>query len=75
MITGCLIHLSRLRLHEVPADGKVNPLTEVGLETFKTPHTSESLAIRLTANRKTLVYSSDTGYSEAFGEFARGANC
>jgi len=63
-----------IELHEVAVDDKVNPLTEVGLETFKTPHTAESLAIRLTANQKTLVYSSDTGYSEAFGEFARGAD-
>jgi ribonuclease BN (tRNA processing enzyme) len=63
-----------IELHEVSVDEKINPLTEVSLETFKTPHTGESLAVRLTANHKTLVYSSDTGYTEAFGEFARGAD-
>jgi len=33
--------------------------------TFSTPHTRESLAIRLTdKNGSALVYTSDTGYSE-----------
>jgi len=39
---------------------------------FSTPHTHESLAIRLTENEETsLVYTSDTGYTEALGEFAK----
>jgi ribonuclease BN (tRNA processing enzyme) len=43
--------------------------------TFSTPHTAESLAIRLTsANGKSLVYSSDTGFSELFADFARGVD-
>ncbi|HKZ77785.1 MAG TPA: MBL fold metallo-hydrolase [Pyrinomonadaceae bacterium] len=42
--------------------------------TFSTPHTEESLAIRLTdARGLSLVYSSDTGYSDELIEFARGA--
>ena len=44
-------------------------------QTFPTPHRHESLAIRLTqANGKTLVYTSDTGYSEDVAKFSRGAD-
>ncbi|MDQ3806126.1 MAG: ribonuclease Z [Acidobacteriota bacterium] len=43
-------------------------------ETFSTPHTSESLAVRLTdAGGASLVYTSDTGFTEALAGFARGA--
>jgi ribonuclease BN (tRNA processing enzyme) len=43
--------------------------------TFSTPHTSESLALRLTdADGTALVYTSDTGYTEALAGFARAAN-
>lgn len=39
---------------------------------MKTPHTPESLAIRLTdTGGQTLVYSSDTGFTETFESFAR----
>ncbi len=40
-----------------------------------TPHTLESLAIRLTDNNGTsVVYTSDTGFSEELATFARGAD-
>src|SRR2546423_12380340 len=43
-------------------------------ETFSTPHTSESLAVRLTDDGGTsLVYTSDTGFTEALAGFARAA--
>ncbi|MDT7778193.1 MAG: hypothetical protein QOC99_705 [Acidobacteriota bacterium] len=43
--------------------------------TFSTPHTTESLALRLDASDGTsLVYTSDTGYTEALAEFARAAD-
>ncbi len=42
--------------------------------TFSTPHTRESLAIRLTdKSGSVLVYTSDTGYSEELVEFGKGA--
>ena len=42
---------------------------------IKTPHTDESLAIHLRdAENKTLVYSSDTGFAMALGDFARAAD-
>jgi ribonuclease BN (tRNA processing enzyme) len=43
--------------------------------TFSTPHTSESLALRLTgAGGTSLVYTSDTGFTEALAGFARAAD-
>lgn len=43
--------------------------------TFKTPHTRESLALRLTdPHNKTVVYSADTGVSEDLAVFARHAD-
>jgi len=57
---------------------EVSPRTEfevfdgLGAETFSTPHTSESLAVRLTERGgASLVYTSDTGYTEALAGFAR----
>lgn len=42
--------------------------------TLSTPHTRESLALRLVdEDDTTLVYTSDTGYTEALASFARGA--
>jgi ribonuclease Z len=41
--------------------------------TFSTPHTRESLALRVEdARGASLAYTSDTGYAEALAEFARG---
>jgi ribonuclease BN (tRNA processing enzyme) len=43
-------------------------------EAFSTPHTGESLAVRLRdSDGATLVYTSDTGPTDALAEFARGA--
>ncbi len=38
---------------------------------FDTPHTPESLAILIRENEKTLVFSSDTGFTKALANFAR----
>jgi len=44
-------------------------------ETISTPHRAESLAIRLTdQSGATLVYTSDTGFSEVIADFARDAD-
>jgi len=62
-------------LQEVAPGEKFEFLPELQAETFSTPHTRESLAIRLTDKTGTvLVYTSDTGYSESLSEFARGAS-
>jgi len=62
-----------IELHEVLAgDGDFEVLPGLQAETFSTPHTPESLAIRLTDNnRASVVYTSDTGYSEELAAFAR----
>jgi len=65
-----------IELQEVSA-GKADFELLPGLQaqTFATPHTRESLAIRLTDNnRASVVYSSDTGYSEELAAFAREVN-
>src|SRR5437588_692517 len=62
-----------IELHEVSAgDGDFEVLPGLQAETFATPHTHESLAIRFTDNHgASAVYSSDTGYSEELASFAR----
>jgi ribonuclease BN (tRNA processing enzyme) len=57
---------------------EVEPATEFAIlpglraRTFSTPHTRDSLAIRLTDSEgKSLVYTSDTGYAEELAAFAR----
>jgi len=48
-------------------------LPGLSARTFSTPHTSESLAIRVSdVAGASLVYTSDTGYSDQLAEFARG---
>ena len=60
---------------EVAPGDKIEILPRLTAETFSTPHTRESLAIRLTDNRgASLVYTSDTGFAEALIQFAKGAN-
>jgi ribonuclease BN (tRNA processing enzyme) len=55
--------------------GNFSPFNAIRCETLKTPHTRESLAMRLTnSENKTVVYSSDTGISEELATFARGAD-
>jgi ribonuclease BN (tRNA processing enzyme) len=59
---------------EVQPKQEFEMLPGLTAETFSTPHTSESLAIRLSGSRdKSLVYSSDTGFSEQFIDFAKQA--
>lgn len=50
-------------------------LPGLAAETFKTPHTNESLALRLTdATDASLCYTSDTGYIESLADFASGVD-
>jgi len=65
-----------IELHEVSAGNAGFELVPgLAAQTFSTPHTFESLAIRLTDNDGTsVVYTSDTGFSEELATFARGAD-
>lgn len=63
-----------VEVREVAPRAEFELLPGLNARTFSTPHTDESLALRLTdADGASLVYSSDTGYAEALAEFARGA--
>lgn len=63
-----------VELVEVEPGNEFEVLPGLKATTFSTPHTKESLAIRLTEKDGTvLVYTSDTGYSDELAEFAHGA--
>jgi ribonuclease BN (tRNA processing enzyme) len=64
-----------VELKEVEADNEFELLPGVNSVAFSTPHTKESLAIRLKDERGSLlVYTSDTGFSDELAEFAAGAD-
>ena len=64
-----------LELREVAPRAAFEVFPGLRAEAFSTPHTSESLAVRLTGPDGTsLVYTSDTGYAEALASFARAAD-
>lgn len=66
-----------IEIHEIePSDTvtQINLLPGLQIETVSTPHRAESLAIRLTESGATMVYTSDTGYSEDLAQFARDAD-
>lgn len=62
-----------VELREIAPRADFELLPGLRAETFSTPHTSESLALRLTeaATGASLVYTSDTGYADALARFAR----
>jgi ribonuclease BN (tRNA processing enzyme) len=47
---------------------------EASLSVSKTPHTRESLAVRIESGGRSVCYTGDTGYSEELAVFFRGAN-
>ena len=65
-----------LEVREVSPRAEFDVFDGLRAETFSTPHTRESLAVRLTetGGGASLVYTSDTGYTEALARFARGAD-
>jgi ribonuclease BN (tRNA processing enzyme) len=64
-----------VEVKELAPRAEFEPAPGLRGETLSTPHTSESLALRLTdADGTTLVYTSDTGFTEALAGFARAAD-
>ena len=64
-----------LEFREVSPQESFDVLPRLGASTFKTPHTSESLALRLTdAAGASLCYTSDTGYTDELATFASGVD-
>ena len=64
-----------LQFFEIPRNSQFEILPGVIADVFSTPHTDESLALRLMdQGTKTLFYTSDTGFSEDLAELARGVD-
>jgi ribonuclease BN (tRNA processing enzyme) len=62
-----------VEVREVTPRARFELLPGVRAETFSTPHTRESLALRLAdTDGSSLAYTSDTGYTESLASFARG---
>jgi ribonuclease BN (tRNA processing enzyme) len=64
-----------IELQELTGDANFEITMGVIAQTFSTPHTRESVALRLAeSDGASVVYSSDTGFSEELALFARGAD-
>lgn len=64
-----------VEVREVAPRAEFAILPGLAARTLSTPHTRESLAIRLTDEQgASLAYTSDTGYTDALATFAAGAN-
>ena len=64
-----------VELHEVAPRSSFEILPSLRAETFSTPHTSESLAVKLfDRDGASLAFTSDTGYTHALAAFARDAS-
>jgi len=64
-----------IKVVEVVGGAEFEIFDGVSARTFSTPHTQESLAIRIIEDEQsTLVYTSDTGYADALAEFASRAD-
>ena len=60
---------------EIKPDEQFEFVPRLMAQTMKTPHTNESLALHLTDSEgKRLVYTSDTGFTEELGVFAKKAD-
>lgn len=60
-----------IEIVEVAPSTEFEILPRVIAQTFKTPHTDESMAVRLNTHApKSFVYTSDTGFSENLASFA-----
>jgi ribonuclease BN (tRNA processing enzyme) len=63
-----------LEILEVLPEQEFEILPHIVAKTLSTPHTEESLAIRLDGRMNSFVYTSDTGFEEKLCDFARGAD-
>jgi ribonuclease BN (tRNA processing enzyme) len=59
-----------VKICEVKPDEGFEILSGIEAKTFKTPHTNESLALRLKDKETSLVFTSDTGFDERLADFA-----
>ena len=69
---GLLEQRFNVEIVEVAANAEFDILPNVAATTLSTPHTKESLALRLKVDdSKLFVYTSDTGFSEDLAPFAK----
>ena len=62
-------------IREINSEDEIRLTGNVSARVMRTPHTKESLALRLTdVDGKTLVYTSDTGFADELIPFCTGAN-
>ena len=71
---GLLEQPFQIKIVEVAANANFEVVRGITATTLKTPHTKESLALGLKdEDSKLFVYTSDTGFSEDLGPFAKHA--
>ena len=64
-----------VEIREVAPRASFDILPSLRAETFSTPHTPESLAVKLLdGDNNSLAFTSDTGYTDALASFARGVS-
>jgi ribonuclease BN (tRNA processing enzyme) len=64
-----------IEIREVAPNTEFEILPDLRAETFSTPHTDESLAIKLIdRDDASLAFTSDTGYTDALATFAQGVS-
>jgi ribonuclease BN (tRNA processing enzyme) len=61
-----------IRLHELLPDDEARMAGGVSIRTHKTPHTDESLAVRLEGEGSSVGYTGDSGPGRTLGPFMRG---
>lgn len=72
---GLLKQSFPIEIREVAPRAEFELLPGLCAKTFSTPHTRESLALHLTdEDGASLVYTSDTGYTDALAQFAEGVD-
>jgi ribonuclease BN (tRNA processing enzyme) len=63
-----------LRITELAPGASFDLSSDFRLSTCRVPHTPESVAYSVTAGAQRLVYTGDTGFDPALGEWARGCD-
>jgi len=70
---GLLDQAFPIEVREVSPDAVFEILSGVHARTLSTPHTTESMAIRIEDRGASIVYTSDTGYAQALADFSKGS--
>jgi ribonuclease BN (tRNA processing enzyme) len=63
-----------LEITEIPFGGSAELGSGVRIDTLKVPHTEESVAYSIARGSRRIVFTGDTGESDALGDWARGCD-